>query len=312
LDRVRTVLFYRNYKKFHGGHLKVWEYFNHVLSSDEFTARIGFSEKTKWDPSNPWWNAREYVVDSWNSVRPDVFFIAGPDWRMLDQHPDRDAGIPVLNFVQHVRHADPSSDRYQYLGRRAVRICVSEVVADAVRETGRANGPVFAIPNSVDVENLPLATDPEVDVLIAALKQPERGKSLEARLERPGRRIDLLAGLLPRSEYLERISKARVTVFLPNETEGFYLPPLEAMAMGPLVVCPEHEGEQSIYAPQVNCFQPPYELDELAGAVESVLALGPEEARRMREEARRTAEEHSLEGERRAFLEILSDIDRLW
>ena len=196
---MRTVLFYRNFKKFHGGHLKIWEYFNHVLSSPDFTPRIGFSPKTRWDESNPWWEAREYVVDDWDAVRPDIFFVAGRDWARLDQHPRADDGIPVVNLLQHVRHADPEGNRYEFLSRRAVRLCVSEVVADAVRATGVAQGPVMAIPISIDLSELPFApaSGRDIDVLIAGLKQPDLARELAARLSEDGRRSRRWTGSCP-------------------------------------------------------------------------------------------------------------------
>lgn len=311
---MRTVLFYRDFRKFHGGHLKVWDYFNHLLASPQFTPKIAFSPRSRWDEANPWWNVKEYVIDSWDSVRPDVFFVAGRDWLMLDGHPHARADIPVVNFIQHVRHADPNSTRFEFLSRKAIRICVSEEVARALRETGRTQGPMTVIPNSVDLEELPAFNGEirDVDVLIAALKQPLLGEALERRLKRRDRRIKVLSELLPRSEFLNLMQSARTTVFLPNKTEGFYLPPLEGMALGTLVVCPAHGGERSIYLPGQNCFRPTYTLEEVAGAAESALALTPDQAQQMRANARQTAEEHSLLRERLAFLDVLHDIDQLW
>src|SRR5918997_4950514 len=171
---MRTVLFYRNYRKFHGGHLKVWDYFSHVLASPEFTPRIEFGPRSSWDHTNPWWNAREYVVDSAPSVHPDVFFVAGRDWFRMDQHPEAGAEIPVVNLVQHVRHADPKSNRYQFLSRKAIRICVSEEVTQALRETDLTEGPLITIPIGLDLESLPPPSGAarNIDVLIVALKQP--------------------------------------------------------------------------------------------------------------------------------------------
>lgn len=311
---MRTVLFFRNYQKFHGGHLKVWDYFSHVLASPEFTPRIAFSPRSNWDHTNPWWNAREYIVDSWRSVRPDVFFVAGRDWLMLDQHPEAGDDIPVVNLVQHMRHADPKSNRFEFLSRKAIRICQSEEVAQALRETGLTQGPLIVIPIGRDLESLPApnAAKRDVDVLIIALKQPDLGEELERRLKKPGRRINLLSRLLPMPEYLSRIQEAKTTVFLPNEAEGFYLPPLEGMALGTLVVCPVHEGEHSIYLPGHNCFRPNYTVAELAQAAESALALSPDQAQQMRANARQTAETHSLLRERQAFLDVLHNIDQLW
>jgi glycosyltransferase involved in cell wall biosynthesis len=311
---MRTVLFYRNFRKFKGGQLKVWDYFNHVLASPGFTAKVEFSPKSKWDRTNPWWNAKEYVVDSGRSVRPDVFFVAGRDWVMLDQHPDAGPNIPVVNLVQQVRHADPRNNRFEFLSRKAIRICVSEEVAQALRETGLTQGPLIVIPNGLDLESLPVSNDVarDVDVLIAAFKQPELGEKLERRLKRPGWRIEVLSKLLPRHEYLNRIRQARTTVFLPNEVEGFYLPPLEGMALETLVVCPDCVGNRSFCLPGHNAFRPNYTLEELVLDAESALSLSPDQAQQIRANAWRTVETHSLLRERQAFLDVLQNIDRLW
>ena len=56
-----------------------------------------------------------------------------------------------VRFFQHVRHVHEGTERYRYLAERAIRICVSQEVADAVTATGRAHGPVLTIPNGVDL-----------------------------------------------------------------------------------------------------------------------------------------------------------------
>ena len=40
---MKEVLFFRDFKKFQGGHLKVWDYFNHVRSSPDHVPRVRFS-----------------------------------------------------------------------------------------------------------------------------------------------------------------------------------------------------------------------------------------------------------------------------
>lgn len=309
----RTVLFFRDYRQFHGGHLKVRDYFDHVLASTAFTPRIIFSPESVWDRTNPWRNARQYVVESQTTIHPALVFVAGQDWRLLDRHPAATADIPIVNFLQHIRHAEQSSARYDFLRRRAVRICVSDEVADAVRSAGISQGPIVVIPNGIDLEQLPAnaATRP-VDVLIAAVKQPERGAFLAKRLEASGRRLDLVSTLLPRRAFVERIWRARVTLFLPNEAEGFYLPALEGMALGSLVVCPDCVGNRSFCLPGYNGFRPAYEDDAMLQAVEQALALPDSDAQQMRDRARKMAEAHSLHRERDAFLALLNRIDHVW
>ena len=311
---MRTVLFQGNLRNFRGAHLKLWDYFGHVLAAPGFTPCITFTAKSRWDETNPWRNALEYVVDDWRSVPVDVFFVGGRGWELAEQHPNWGPETPVINFVQHVHHADPANDRYAYLTRRAIRICVAEEVGEALRETGIVRGPMVVIPNGIDLGDVapPGDQEPTLDLLIAALKRPEIGVRLLDRLERPGRRVRLLTERRHRSEYLRQLQTARVTVFLPNDTEGFYLPALEGLAAGTLVVCPDCIGNRSFCLPGYNAFRPSYSFEELVEAAESALALPEEEARRMRANAHETAERYSLSREREAFHDVLRNIDRLW
>ena len=89
---MRTVLFHRKYRRFHGGHLKVWHYFNHVLATPGYDARVLFDANSNWDNSNPWNKARERVIASCEGVEPDALFVAGRDWQRL-------LGLGMLSFT---------------------------------------------------------------------------------------------------------------------------------------------------------------------------------------------------------------------
>ena len=311
---LRTVLFFRNYKTFHGGHLKVWNYFNHVLASPLFQPRVWLSAKKSLDDENPWRNSRGLVVDSQHPIRPDVYFIGGTDWRRLDRYPIADPSIPIINLIQHVRHADPELRTHAFLPRKAVRICVSDDVADELRATGLISGPLVVIPNAIDLPDLPVPNgdQPQVDVLVAAGKDPDLGVRVAHRLEQEGRVVDVLAERISRPEFLLRVRAARTTVFLPHETEGFFLPALEGMALGTIVVCPDCIGNRSFCLPGQNAFRPEYTLDSIVRDAEAAVALPPDEARRLRENAFQTAKAHTLAREREAFLDVLHTIDDLW
>ena len=122
---MRTVLFHRKYRRFHGGHLKVWHYFNHVLAAPALDARVVFDVDSSWDSSNPWQQARERVVESAEGITPDALFIAGRDWQRFEKLGLLDLDVPKLNLIQHMRHADEWSIQSRYLDRKAIRICVS-------------------------------------------------------------------------------------------------------------------------------------------------------------------------------------------
>jgi glycosyltransferase involved in cell wall biosynthesis len=307
------ALFFRSYRKFHGGALKVWDYFTHTRAAPGWDAWIQFDSRSRWDATNPWQAASDRVLADASHLVPDVFFVAGRDWLSLDQHPAAKCGVPVINLVQHVRHGDETSNRFVFLERKAIRICVGEEISRAVRDTGLANGPILVIPLGLDLGAL--KTNPEshrdIDVLIAGLKQPELGSQLAERFGGSEWRVDVLTDLIPRPEFLERMRRAKVTVFLPNQSEGVHMPPLEGMALGTLVVCPDVPGVEYC-TDGLNCLRPGYRIEALAAAVTAAHSLPWRDANAMRETARETANLHSLERERAAFHDVLRNIDQLW
>jgi hypothetical protein len=317
----RRVLFHRCFDRFSGGHLKHWHYFNHVRASPNHDALIHHRDATVWDSQHPWLEERDAGEPTWDPGQADILFLEGMDWRHVPNAVAEAPPVPVINLIQHVRHADPGNPRYAFLGYPAIRICVSEDVAEALRLSGRVNGPVLTIPNGQDPDTLPAPlgeTDRTVDLLVEGIKQPDRARKLVKRLRRPwwrltgGGKVDILCDRVPRAVYLERLRCARTVLFLPGETEGFFLPALEAMALGTLVVCPDCVGNRSFCRPGETCFRPTYDDDALVQAVGEALALDGDARARMLATAHATATRHSLATEREACHEVLRRVDELW
>ncbi|MDQ3227931.1 MAG: glycosyltransferase [Chloroflexota bacterium] len=309
---MRTILFHRKYRRFHGGHLKVWHYFNHVLATPGFDARVYFDVNSSWDSSNPWTQAREYVVESTADFAPAALFVAGRDWQRFDALGLLDGNVPILNLIQHVRHTEEWSIQARYLDRRAIRLCVSPEVAEAVMAAG-SRGPVVVIPNGVDIPpDAETVSRHPVDLLIAGLKHPVLAARAAEELAAPGRAIHVLTEHVPREQFVAAMREARVALFLPNEVEGFYLPALEGMALGTLVVCPDCVGNRSFVLPGVNALRPAYDLAEIIAAARSALELPKGEVETLRANALETARSHSLDAECEAFGRVLSNLYRLW
>jgi glycosyltransferase involved in cell wall biosynthesis len=310
---VRVVLFHRKFRRFTGGHLKVWHYFNHVLTAPGFDARVHFDVNSSWDRSNPWLQSPDRVVKSLDGLNPDALFVAGRDWQRLNQLGILERGIPILNLIQHVRHGADWSIQSDFLARKAIRLCVSQEVADAVQEAG-SHGPIVVIPNGIDVP-IVSADDSSarpVDLLIAGLKQPAMATRAATQLARTGRSIEVLTNPLLRDDFLDAMRRARVTLFLPNETEGFYLPALEGMALGTIVVCPDCVGNRSFCIPAVSAFRPAFRFDDLVQDTETALTMGDSAAEALRRGAVATVRNYSLDTERRRFHQVLADLDALW
>jgi hypothetical protein len=312
--RPRRVLFHRDFRGFTGGHLKIWDYFNHVASFSGYDARIAFSAESKWDTTNPWFASRDFVVP-WAPLDSDILFLAGTDWRAVpaEERPHRYG--PVLNLIQHPRHADAGTELRGYLKNRAIRVCVSNEVADAIKATGEVNGPVFVIPNGVDLPSPTLTKQPAdraTDLLICGLKEPELARHAYTHFAGTNRVVRWLIEWLPRKDYLERLRDARITLFLPRSSEGFYLPALEGMGCGTIVVCPDCIGNRSFCDDGRNCFRPLYDTNEILAATDKALKQGEKERAEMLNEAMITVRQHSLDRERASFREILERLPELW
>ncbi len=315
----KSVQFYRNFRGFTGGHLKHWDYFNHVLHSPKHVPSICFSQDTLWNISNPWLDLKDSAMVTHQPLpHPDVLFVAGyEDWVAIDDQYKKNSPVPIINLIQHIRHADPDNPRYSFLKYKAIRICCSEQVATYLRNSGQVYGPIFTITCGLDFDAFPPIipnSDKDYDILICALKEPDLGHQLKQLLERQNRKIYLLTESLLRLDYLQKLSHARVTIFLPNykESEGFYLPALEGMALGTFVVCPNCIGNQIYCLHDYNCFRPEYKLENIVNSTELALQLSYEQVNLMLANAQKTTAKHSLVSERKAFWDILENVHDLW
>jgi hypothetical protein len=303
-DVKKTVLFYRNYKFFSGGQMKVRDYFNHVEASGSCEARICIAPSSS--PDNIWTD----VTASTSIYRPeqaDILFIAGMDWAALEPHPNIEERRTVINLIQSVQHALPRDPRHKYLARRAVRICVSREVAAAIGQTGKCIGPIYTIPNGLDFGLLPETPQKDTEVFIAGLKRPNLAEKIAAFLKEKGVEVDCATERIERGAFLKRMSRARVAVTLPLDQEGFFLPALEAMAMGCTLICPDCLGNRSFCVDNTTCLMPPPVSGAIGNSTLTILqdaALGYS----LRAAAFDLSKRFDISHERNEFLAILSTL----
>ena len=303
------MLFYRDFQRFTGGHLKVWDYFNHVAATSDTEPRIAFSPRSVWDSTNPWFKRKDTIVE-WNPETAEILFLGGLDWRAVPAPQRKSFPKPIINLIQHPRHAEPGSELRSFLSHRAIRICVSEEVAWAIKGTNEVNGPVHVIANGVDgfsfsgrPKSIPERT---TDLLICGLKAPELARDCYRHLSGKHGVVRWIIDWTPREEFLKRMADAKVVLLLPRPEEGFYLPALEAMGSGSVAVCPDCVGNRSFCLDGVNSFRPTYGFRQIIEATERALKMDPSTQTQLLESARSTVKEHSLENERSKFLPILA------
>ena len=318
---MRTVWFHRKFSRLQGGHLKHSHYFGHVAAAGDFAPRITFadaspSEAIAKERRELWPPGEAGYASHWLPDDADLLFVAGVDWRYLAENGLDSLPNPRINLIQGVRHGHPGTELYDFLEKKAVRICVSREVAESITATGRVNGPVLVIPNGIDIEPV---TPPEDDVgdrrrsvLIVGYKQPQLAREIVMQLEAADVVHHALMQFRPRKEYLEMLPRYGVAVCLPLAEEGFYLPALEAMASGCVVVTTDCIGNRGYCAKDRNCLVADRKADALVAAAIRAVNLSEAERRRLYTGARATALSHSIGEERKRFHTVLRDIDLLW
>ena len=324
-NRTRTVWFYRDYVRLFGGHVKHSHYFDHVRRIPGFAPRITFSaeppnESLARERRRLWPAGDGVMAERWEPADRDVLFLAGLDWRYLNGSGLESLANPRINLIQHVRHAHEGTELHGYLSERAIRICVSREVADAISATGRTNGPILTIPNGIEVapfnaapEGSPAGYETRSQApTIVGYKRPDLARALSGRLDAQRIEHRLVTEFLDRGAFLERLAASRIAVCLPHAEEGFYLPALEAMACGCLVVTLDCIGNRGFCRNEDNCLVAESDADSLARTTMRALAMSVPERQRMHRRARNTVVEHSLEVERRRFNAVLEDVDHLW
>jgi len=304
--RDKTVLFVREFQSFSGGHLKVVNYMTHL-------AHTGWAKPALYlTPDSVVALADEWVPRDVERVgltpNADMYFVAGLDWQIFDAGGLDLSGKPVINLIQHVRHSHPEDPRYAFLSRQAVRICVSQEVTDAILATGKVNGPVVTISNGLDLVELEVLRRPapQQHVFIGGLKNPRMAAECAGLLKAAGIPTDLCTEHLPRADYLRRLAMSEISILLPHSEEGFYLPALEAMALGSIAVVPDCIGSRSFCLDGTTCLVPPYTANDICASVQTLLADLPLRTR-LRSGGLAMAGTHSLIREREQFFQVLED-----
>jgi hypothetical protein len=276
---------------------------------------IYFSPTSVWNASNPWFRQTVRVRQDWKPLDTDALFLAGLDWLAIPEELRADPSVPVVNLIQGTRHSDSLNVRYSFLRYPALRICVSQGVEASLLGTGQVNGPIYTIPNCLDVSDFPAplpANGRKWDVFLGALKAPRLGQQIFGELQDLGLAVYLATEFMPRDLYLRQIADSRIALLLPNTTEGFYLPALESMALDTLVICPDCVGNRSFCIDGHNCFRPAYTLDELKEATNLAISVSDSERSKWIANGRDTVAEHNISKERESFLAILNDLGSLW
>lgn len=313
MKNKKRVLFRRRYKKFQGGHLKFQDYIDHFISFG-YQCDL-FLEKESIEDENINWSAYNRV-DSYQPEKYDLLFLEGLDWQKLIPQKPVVQKIPKINLIQHPRHAVPGTKRHSYLKEKAIRICVSKYVEKSILDTGLVNGPVFTIGNGIRAEEIEFESPKSIDLLIVGINNKKTARKvfrlLSLKHTFSNLKFKLINKELPRGIFLETLEQSKIVLLFPENEEGFYLPALEGMAKGCLVICPDCGGNRDFCIDGENCLITDMSSKGMMKIIRRSVQMNIEERRKIVSNGVQTAREHSIKDERRQFKKIIDQIDELY
>ncbi|WP_416305707.1 hypothetical protein [Neptunicella sp. SCSIO 80796] len=245
-SKKRTILFHRWYHGYTGGHQKVYDYLTHTLASGQFDVNLWVENKASVNPELFTNITGVSYLDDYTPSEADIIFLAGLDWKAY--LPFYNPQQPIVNLIQHIRHGDPNHPLHQFLQYKAIRLCVSDAVRQAIAPF--ANGPCITIKMGHQV---PAIKVPKVrDLYILAPKQPALGGALADWARSKGMSVLLHNKAVERDVVYSSMASSRISLPLPNKTEGFFLPGIEAMKLSDWAVVPDCVASREYSAKGAN------------------------------------------------------------
>lgn len=304
--KKKKILFYRDFKAYTGGHQKYFDYYKHFKEHSSFDVEIFFTPNSIWSSQNPWIGEVENIVKNFNLENYDVLFIAGMDWNILEEGIENK--VPVINFIQGMRHTNSEHILNTFLKRKASRITVSPMITQCLEKEKNYNGTLYTIDNGIKLKVI--EEKKVLDIYILGLKNPKLAKLLEDRLSNLGFKVLMTSTGIPREEVHQNMAMANISLLLPNYTEGegFYLPALESMQYSDITIVPNCIGNESFCSDGINCLMPKYELESMVNAcINAKKMLKNGKFKDIKVEALRTVNKHSLEKEKESLYTILKE-----
>lgn len=303
----KRIAFHRQYQGYTGGHQKVCDYIHHTVASELFAPSLYLANGS--GVQKQLFNHIQGVEYSpqYHPELADVVFLAGLDWQAYQ--PFFAPQQVKINFIQHVRHGDKNHPLFQFLQHRAIRLCVSEAVKEAIEPY--ANGPCFTIRMGHDIPKISL---PKVyDLYILATKQPQLGLQLFEWAKSIGLRVIMHDKATDRELVYQAMAESVVVIPLPNKTEGFFLPGIEAMALADWAVVPDCIASREYSLSRANISRCELNKQACQQAIGHALTRANAWTSSISQwHGRRLSASYSLKQERKSYHHILRQLEQIW
>lgn len=307
-----------------GGVVKIFDYVNHaielgcepvVCSPEPYGEELPLFENPRFSEISPE-NGIGFTHPERILVGPDelIFFSWPQQYKILEPWPGRETHHEqIIHIVQNIRHANPNFEggyALRLLTRPMARIMTNEVILEAVRPYLNASSLTEVIQLGHDCEFFAKERTggfgSPIKVAYTTWKSHvgDRVASLLADTEFEFRAIRNPVGW---NELRQLYHWADIFLATPLLEEGFYLPGLEAMAAGAVVISSDAGGNRAYCDFGENCL--PAEFEDTMSYVDALKNLRAESldaVNRLRRGGYETVKRHTLAHEQEQFGEFLN------
>lgn len=311
-----------------GGVVKILDYVNHARVRDW---EVVIACAKGMDDDSPLWR-----MDAFRGLRGDDGVAFVDDLRIAPEIDDVvffswPAHLPeimgrlphefplhrLIHIVQNTRHANPAfADGWgvRALTRPMTRIVINDQVRDAITPFLNPRSLTEVIPLGHRAEHFSVDRAsglPEpLTVGYTTWKSTVGDRVAERFRDDPGIRFRAIREPADWDELRALYAESDVFLCTPGPQEGFYLPGLEAMAAGCVVLTPDAGGNLAYAFFGENCLEVPFEdADGYAARIREVRALPDEEVTRLRQAGRERVVAHALAAEGERFGALLDRIE---
>ncbi len=316
---MKTVLFYQHFGLkgvVRGAHHKTFDFFNHIKGFKDYKPVIFFDEDSIWDEHLPWFNCFEKMPTLKDlQAEPDILFLnSGKDWIKYSAQRAIPDSMPIVSPVNNFRAVKPGHKSFDFLPRKAIRLCPSRELYEATNNHPNTNGETIFLPNGVGIfeEAHNLKHQKIYDVLIVGNKNPPMANELLAKLNQLNARIEVIDGWISKKEFQIKLAQSHLSVHLPKQVEEHYIPGVEAMMLDSLVIIPDCVGNRSYSKHMETCFVSAYDTESMANAINEVCAMDEAVKNRLIKNAKQESGLFTLENERAVVLKALKMTEQMW
>lgn len=316
---MKKVLFYQHFGRkgvVRGAHHKTFDFFHHIKTFPDFEPYIFFDDDSVWDADIPWFHLYKTMPTLKDlDFEPDILFLnSGKDWIRYNQKRTINPEIPIISPVNNFRATKPGHKSFDFLGRKAIRLCPSPEIYDAVKNHPNTVGETIYMPNGVGIsdEALTLKNNKTIDVLIVGNKNPDMANQFLSEIKNLNLNIEVINGWISKKEFQMKLAQSKISIHLPKQVEEHYIPGIEAMMLNSFVIIPDCIGNRSYSQDRGTCIITPYDLVGFKTALNHVLTISDNEFKGIVQFAKESTHQYSMEIENESLYKALKLSDKMW